>query len=383
VAEKIIVVDDDPETLRLVGLMLQRQGYQIAPANNGTIALSLAHTEKPDLILLDIMMPDLDGYQVTQQLRANPETASIPVLMFTAKSQVEDKVIGYEVGADDYLTKPIHPAELVAHVKALLSRRKPRDTTSTTGNRGTTIGLVAARGGIGVSTLTLNLAISYHNLTKDNVIAVELRPGHGSWAYDLGFSEPTGLNNLLQLKPNEITTSAIESELVRTVFGIRMLMASHQIADFHLVNAIPQIQSLLQQLPLMAELVLIDIGDPCLPDLDRAIAFCDEIMVVTEPYPGTVQRTRHLIEELTNKGPGKTKLLSVVVVNRVRAEIQLSLSQIQERVEQPVDIMVPPAPELAYQADIRSTPLINIQPTGLVAQQIEVLAKRIAERIKK
>jgi len=118
--EKVLIVDDDVETLRLVGLMLQRQGYEIIAANNGAQAIVMAQSAQPDLIVLDVMMPDMDGFQVTHTLRNNPDTALVPILMFTAKSQVDDKVAGYDAGVDDYLTKPVHPAELVAHIKASL-----------------------------------------------------------------------------------------------------------------------------------------------------------------------------------------------------------------------------------------------------------------------
>lgn len=116
-AQKILIIDDDLDTLRLVGAMLQRQGYQIAVASNGEQGLSQAGSQNPDLILVDVMMPDMDGYEVTRRLRNNPQTADIPILMFTAKTQLDDKVSGFESGADDYLTKPTHPAELQAHVK--------------------------------------------------------------------------------------------------------------------------------------------------------------------------------------------------------------------------------------------------------------------------
>ena len=125
-SEKILIIDDDLDTLRLVGLMLQRQGYQISAATNGQQGLEKAFEEDPDLILLDVMMPDMDGYEVTRRLRQNPSTLETPILMFTAKTQLDDKVIGYEVGANDYLTKPTHPSELQARVKTLLSRRGDR-----------------------------------------------------------------------------------------------------------------------------------------------------------------------------------------------------------------------------------------------------------------
>ena len=118
-SEKILIIDDDLDTLRLVGLMLQRQGYQISAATNGQQGLEKAFEEDPDLILLDVMMPDMDGYEVTRRLRQNPSTLQTPILMFTAKTQLDDKVIGFEVGANDYLTKPTHPSELQARVKAI------------------------------------------------------------------------------------------------------------------------------------------------------------------------------------------------------------------------------------------------------------------------
>ena len=121
-AEKILIVDDDIDTLRLVGTMLQKHGYLIVAAHNGAQALKVAQSERPDVIVLDVMMPDMDGYQVARELRKLAETALTPIIMFSAKTQVDDRVAGYEAGIDDYLTKPVHPAELIAHVKALLSR---------------------------------------------------------------------------------------------------------------------------------------------------------------------------------------------------------------------------------------------------------------------
>jgi DNA-binding response OmpR family regulator len=122
--QKIMIVDDDVETLRLVGLMLQRQGFEVISTTNGAQALNLVASTAPDLIIMDVMMPDMDGYQATRRLRKEAIAADTPILMFTAKSQVEDKVAGYEAGVDEYITKPIHPAELIARVKSLLSRSK-------------------------------------------------------------------------------------------------------------------------------------------------------------------------------------------------------------------------------------------------------------------
>jgi CheY-like chemotaxis protein len=216
-ADKVLIVDDDLETLRLVGLMLQRQGYDIVAASNGTQALGMARTEKPVVIILDIMMPDLDGYEVTRQLRKDPDTTNIPIILFTAKSQTEDKLVGYEAGADDYLTKPVHPAELTAKIKKLTDVGRSRETSSAI--HGHVIGFLAAKGGSGVSSTAFNFALNYHNRTKEPVIAAELHPGQGTWGLELGFENPENLNHLLNLKENEITPQRVESD--KGIIGIQ------------------------------------------------------------------------------------------------------------------------------------------------------------------
>jgi len=181
-AEKTLIIDDDVDTLKLVGLMLQRQGYQILAATNGAQGLTVAENELPAIILLDLMMPQMDGYEVARRLRANPETAHIPVLMFTARNQIDDRIAGIESGADAYLTKPAHPAELQAQVQALLARVKdrPRQATSPAESLAYAVGVVAARGGTGVTTVALNLASSLQQSVRGEVVLAELRPGQGS-----------------------------------------------------------------------------------------------------------------------------------------------------------------------------------------------------------
>jgi CheY-like chemotaxis protein len=379
-AEKILIVDDDVQTLRLVGLMLERQGYKILAASNGTQAIGMARSEHPDLILLDVMMPDVDGYTVARTLRKEPETTSIPILMFTAKAQVEDKIVGYESGADDYLTKPIHPAELTAHMRAILSRSKTRNTGSLV-ERGYTIGLLGAKGGLGISSLALNLAINYFQNTKHEVIAAELRPGQGTWSLDLGMPPQEGLNNLLRLAPNDINTATIENELVRVPYGIRMLMASPFARDVQLMKNTKNIEAVVDHLSLMAKLILLDVGTTQSLAFDETLNLCKEVIVVTEPFPGTVQHTKILLDDLKQRGFGKSKLITVIIINRIRADVQLSITQVQETLGHQISQVIPPAPEVSFQAATRNLPMIQVQIGGLLSLQYSRLAESIAERV--
>lgn len=121
----ILAVDDEINILELLKFNLSKEGYQVTGATNGFDALRLARDEKPDLIILDIMLPEMDGYDVLRALRTNRETAATPVIMLSAKSEELDKVLGLELGADDYVTKPFSPREVVARVKVHLRRKTP------------------------------------------------------------------------------------------------------------------------------------------------------------------------------------------------------------------------------------------------------------------
>ena len=117
--QKILVVDDEPNIIALARLYLEREGYDMVAATNGNDALAKQNADNPDLIILDLMLPDIDGYEVCRQIRTKSD---VPILMLTARREDIDKIVGLELGADDYLTKPFNPRELVARVRAILRR---------------------------------------------------------------------------------------------------------------------------------------------------------------------------------------------------------------------------------------------------------------------
>ena len=122
--ETILVVDDDPDIARFVEVNLRSAGYDVSVAGDGEEALERAADLRPDLVLLDVMMPRLDGFEVAQRLRKNPQTANTSIIMLTAKALSSDKVTGLQSGADDYIIKPFDPIELLARVKGTLRRAK-------------------------------------------------------------------------------------------------------------------------------------------------------------------------------------------------------------------------------------------------------------------
>ena len=120
---KILIIEDDPVALRFAQYTLEQEGYQVLSAPNGLEGLKKAQEEAPGLIILDVMLPGMDGFQVCRRLRATDSTADIPILMVSAKARESDRGTGPKLGADEYLTKPVSPSELVASVERLLAMK--------------------------------------------------------------------------------------------------------------------------------------------------------------------------------------------------------------------------------------------------------------------
>ena len=122
--ERILVVDDDKEITRLLRSYLEQAGYEVTVAHNGEMALHILRRDRPDLLVLDLMLPDRDGWDITRLIRGDATLADTPIIMLTARVEDMDKILGLELGADDYITKPFNPREVLARVRAMLRRQQ-------------------------------------------------------------------------------------------------------------------------------------------------------------------------------------------------------------------------------------------------------------------
>jgi DNA-binding response OmpR family regulator len=118
--KKILVIEDDPGSRRLTEFTLKREGYEVFLASNGLEGLNRINQDQPDLVVLDVMLPGIDGYEIARRIRSQPKTEKLPILMLSGKVRAEDKAIGMQVGANDYLSKPADPALIVQKVAGLL-----------------------------------------------------------------------------------------------------------------------------------------------------------------------------------------------------------------------------------------------------------------------
>jgi len=380
-AKKILVIDDEPDTLRLVALVLKRQGYDVVTATEGKEGIKKAVAERPDLIILDVMMPGMDGFEIAKVLRSAPRTSKVPILMFTAKGQLEDKLKGFEVGADDYITKPAHPAELLMRVKKLLFRAPAYNTASLEEapptKKAWVVGFIGAKGGLGTSSLVLNLPFALQKIApEEEIIACDLVPGHGTISTDLGYPKVTGLANLLSKKSSEITREAIEDELLKFKPGISFLTSSYNPTESKFANSVEAMGQIVEHLSSMASFVLLDMGTYSHDLARHVLPKCNEVVVIIDGFPDTQRVAKALIDHLLSLGFGYTNLFGVIY-NRVRGGLQITWETLQQKLGVKILTVIPAAPELAHKATSEAEPMVLQKTNPLITEQIRRLARHI------
>lgn len=371
-SEKILVVDDDVESLKLISLMLKRQGYDVAIANSGVQALSKALAEMPNLIILDIMMMDMDGYEVCRRLRANPETRPIPIIMFTAKTLIDDKVAGFEAGADDYLTKPTHPAELASRIKAVLARNQT--SSQSVRPQGVAVGILGAKGGIGTTTVAVNLAAA-HQQNKGRPILVDFRLGAGHAGLSLGLTKLDGMANVLSKPVNEIKAPLLMQNLVAHGSGLRVLAASPDPREAQLRFTPDAANAIIRGLKAIGNPIVIDLGAGYSELTARMLPSLDKLVILVEPVAMVIAAAEHLIEAIKNDF---NKPIHIVVIHRTPlARGMITWTDVEARLGQSVAGMISAAPEIAYQAMEAGNPIVLQQPGAVIANQFMKLAQTI------
>jgi DNA-binding response OmpR family regulator len=374
--EKILVVDDDLDSLKLIGLMLQRNGYEVLVANTGAQALAKASSDHPDLIILDVMMPDMNGYEVCRRLRMNAQTKTTPIIMFTAKTLIDDKVAGFEAGADDYLTKPTHPSELTSRVKAILSRNTQRRAEASTGNL---IGIVGVKGGVGTTTLTLNMAAS-RVLAGNNVLVADFVLGSGTMALSLGLNHTQTMSTVLNKPLSEIRPKTLEDEIVQHTSGVRGLFSSpnprESLQLFSSESALATIRALRH----LSETVFLDLGSGYSQLTHDLQSELDQLILVGEPNPIAVHLTRALLDEVNLKPAiGGTERVHVVMVSRSQSA-NITWADAEKTLKQPIRAIVSSGSELIAQAFQAKIPPVVMQPSAIFSTQIAKLAEDLVSQ---
>ncbi len=287
-AERILVVDDDPDALAVIRLMLQRRGYDVITAPGGAEALEILAGDLPELVLLDLMMPFMDGFEVCSRLKSDARTVSLPIIMLTAKAQMSAHAQGLSLGVDGYVTKPVHPDELVSHIRTVLDR--VAKTRAYQDPKGVVIGCLGVKGGLGVTTTAVNIALAL--AARGRVALVDFS---GDAVLCLGQSPFDWPPVLSRLEMEQIDRRAIERSWKMYSDTLALLY------DAELLTNQARTEAVLDRLPDMVDFSVLDLGPwaPTTPASKQWILErCKAIALIVAPGRTEVERAQRILKQL-------------------------------------------------------------------------------------
>lgn len=374
---KILIVDDQTLMLRMLGLPLEQEGYTIVTAMNGAEALHKVQTDRPDLVILDLVLPDISGVEVCRRIRQAPALVDLPIIILSGQTELSAKIQGLEAGADEYVTKPVDPKEMVARVRGLLARthRLRQSPANAPARQGRIVALIGVKGGVGTTTLTANLATAL-SLRRQRTVALELRSYYGTLARHFKLTPATTLSSLAELTPPLINAERVSACLHTTVQGLQLLFGPQRLKDYREMQP-EQVTALLATLTNQADFVLVDL--PHLPSTAgrAALRAAQSVLVVVEPEASAVAAGQALVE-LLSAWSISNQALKVVVVNRIQAALAQSPAEIERALGCEVLGTVTAAPDQALSALTMGIPMVQSAPTTLVASTLIEIADRVA-----
>jgi DNA-binding response OmpR family regulator len=374
---RVLVVDDEPDIVRLLTFALQADGYQVSSAKNGSEGLERARQDKPDIVILDVMMPGMDGFEVCNELRSKPDTASLPIIMLSALGQVSDRVRGLRAGADDYVPKPVNLDELSARVASLLSRsqRPPAAGAETSARSVKVYGFIGAKGGVGTTTIALNVAALLAQ-QKKSVILAELRGAYGTLAAQLKWTPAENFSQLVDLLPSQIDERAVNARLFSTGFGVKIMFGPQRVDEFR-EPTIESVKATIRQFTNLAEYVVLDIQPGASPVTEAAVRACDLVTVILEPDITGVQAARVALDLLRSWGMSGS-LVSATVSNRSGMTSGVNLREIKSQLGCEIIGVVPFASEACTAALSQGVPLAVWRADNIAAMTLKEMTSRLA-----
>ncbi len=362
--KRILVVDDDPQLQRLMQLTLKRQGYDVILASSGEEAISQVIAKKPDLILMDVMMPDMDGFEATKRIRRLPEGRNIPVIFLSALTQVDAKIKGLRVGGSDYVTKPVNIPELLARIEAHLRTQTPP--------LGKLFTVMGSKAGIGTTSFVVNLALAMHALEPNQrVLIVDWRRPLGDVALFLGLIEPKTVDVLLPVI-RDVDEEMLEQVLTEYTPGIKVLAGSTDPGSRERMN-LEAMSQILEVALTLADYVLVDTGDfftwsdPPLVSKDVGINIC-----LVTPELTSVKRALQALIEVSDE-----EYDFWFILNRENMPGGVATRQIESHLSTILMGKVPDEPDIVTRALNMGRPVYQSAPKSRYSKAIRDIARRL------
>ncbi|MDQ6911225.1 MAG: response regulator [Actinomycetota bacterium] len=371
--ESILLVDDDRLIQKMVSTHLQRAGYRMGIAGNGVEALALVREHVPDLVITDVRMPELNGLELTAQLRKHHLTARVPIIMFSSEASANDMVVGYSSGADEYLPKPFEIAVLEAKIQSLLRRSRPVPLVGT--ERGKVVTFAHGKGGVGTTTLAVNISIAMATSSAGTVGLLDLNVEFGNDAMFLNLRPEYTLADLEKFSTEQVSgdPEIFNRFITRHHTDVRLVVATDAPERAELVT-LPAVQLAIDRMRRDNAFVVIDTPASFTERTLLAIDASDLICLVTSPSLPSMKATLDCIKVFEKLGVAEPKML--LVYNHSTTD-GASIDQAVKFFGRAPDYVVPRSINLDHAAN-SGRPLVESNPPDAWVADLKGLAGKIA-----
>jgi len=362
---RVLIIDPDVEAAATLRVQLEEEGIEVTSTVTGQAGLLRAETTHPNLVVLDVDVPDVDGYHLCRTLRASPTSAAVPILIYSSRGSVPDKVAGFEAGASDYVVKPAAPAELLARIRTLARLEEP--------TYGRLITVWGSKGGVGTSTIASNLAVALRTATGKRVSLVDASVLGGTVGVLLNIVYPHTLADLLP-RLDALDSELLDSVMARHSSGVQVLLSPPWGVDGLVHLEASHLERILNRLRQISDYVVVDTAPSVDPATVAALRRADQSAIVFTPEMSALRNVRVFLRMGRVNGDAEQLLL---VLNRYPIKGGLRLQDVESALERPVDVLVPNDEALVLYSINRGIPLVTSHPRSPVSRGMLQLAQLV------
>jgi pilus assembly protein CpaE len=370
---RILIIDDEPTYREMVAHALAGMKYQIETAENGTKGISLTRAFRPDLIITDVVMPELTGYDVTRALRRDPDFARLPILVLSTQTGLQDKLKSFEAGADDYMTKPFEPAELVARVSILLRHADIAmlSAPSPVVKEVRSIAVHSLRGGTGSSSLAVNLGVGFANLWGSPTILIDLCMTAGQVAMMLDRPLKRTWADLTQYKTGELDQELISTLIYQHEGKLDFIAAPTFPSEAELIKS-DTLAIALRFLKQKYDYIIADLPHDFSELTLQALDAADLILVVAAPEMASIRAMAAAMDTYQKLEYPLEKIK--FILNATFPHSGLPKDKIEAALNIPVTAIIPYTMDLFVEAINKGIPVISSNPNAPVTGLLEDMA---------
>lgn len=369
--ERILFVDDEEQIRKLVSTYLARQGYVVVVATDGYEALKAIRANAPDLVITDVMMPNMNGFELTRRLRADHRTARIPILMLSARKEADDVLTGYSEGADEYVAKPIEMSVLAAKIDVLLKRLRA-SAGELVKRRGRVLVFAHGKGGAGATTLAVNSAVALAETKLYRVALLDLNLEFANAHVHLDLKPSKTLVDLAGLDPAQVDDGTFAPLMSQDRSGVQLVTGAGAPEDAELVT-VPLVQQSLDRLRVAMDYVMVDTPPTFAQHVLVAVDASDGIAVVAEPHLAALEAAKDWLDVLEKLSYPRERC--ILVLNRT-TQSGLETDQVARFFNRRPEVVVPFTPMFDEAAD-RGRPLVVLRPDNAAAKVMRDLAAQL------